>query len=184
MRRSSFAFVLASLAVCACGGAQRPYVAPGVQLWETEDHTSEGDVVVPGDPGANYAMVGDLQLWPKIFSDVARVEAQGRDEELGEDKVLLVTTEGQNNNLRFTNDPSRHVVRFHDTGGAADVWAEISFEPAARGMTRIHVKLHADVHGITSLFVTDAHLRHERQKKLSSDLTDMQRFFNTAARSP
>jgi hypothetical protein len=172
-------------ALTACGGgASQVHVEPGVRMWEAADHTSEGDVTVPGDPATDYTMVEDTALWPKIFSDVARVEDQGKDAETGEEKVLLVTTEGQNNNLRFRNDPSRHVVRFHDTGGSADVWAEIAFEASYQGTTRVHVTLHADVHGLLSIFVTDAKLRDQRQKKLSSDLADIQRFFIRAARSP
>ena len=68
-------------------------------------------------------------------------------------------------------------MRFHDTGGSADVWAEIAFEPAGAGATRVHARLHADVHGLMSLFVTDARLREQREKKLASDLADIQRFF-------
>ena len=173
-----------ALVLAACGGATHLASTPGVRMWESADHTSEGDVTVPGDPAADFELVRDTAMWPRIFSDVARVEDQGLDADSGEEKVLLVTTEGQNNNLRFRNDPARHVVRFHDTGGSADVWAEIAFEPAYRGATRVHVTLHADVHGLLSLFVTDAKLRDQRQKKLSSDLADMQRYFVRAARSP
>jgi carbon monoxide dehydrogenase subunit G len=152
--------------------------APGVRMWEADDHTSEGEVIVPGDPAANYAAVADYAKWTKVFSDVARVEDQGPATDVpGEEKVLLVTTAGQNNNLRFRNDPAQHVVRFHDTGGAADVWAEISFEPASGGATRVHARLHADVHGLMSLFVTDRRLRDDRQKKLASDLADIQKYF-------
>lgn len=176
MHRPWSAYVLV-VALGACGGAAHVARTPGVRMWESADHTSEGDVTVPGEAGADFAMVRDTALWPTIFSDVARVEDQGPDPDTGEEKVLLVTTEGQNNNLRFRNDPARHVVRFHDTGGSADVWAEIAFEPAYQGTTRVHVTLHADVHGLMSLFVTDAKLRDERQKKLASDLSDMQRFF-------
>lgn len=176
MRRTILVLALAS----ACGGAApRVVTAPGVHMWEADDHTSEGEVIVPGDPAKDYAAVADYATWTKVFRDVARVEDQGPATDVpGEEKVLLVTTAGQNNNLRFRNDPAHHVVRFHDTGGAADVWAEIAFEPSGAGATRVHARLHADVHGLMSLFVTDARLRGEREKKLASDLEDIQKFFH------
>jgi hypothetical protein len=175
-----------ALALVACGGSSTPPPAiPGVRMWEGADHTSEGEVVIPGDAATNYAQLSDYARWPKIFSDVASVEDQGRaPDDASEEKVLLVTKAGQNNNLRFHNDAAHHVVKFHDTGGMADVWAEIGFEDAGTGKTRVHVRLYADVHGFTSLFVTDARLRDQRQKKLSSDLADIQRFFLTAERAP
>jgi hypothetical protein len=170
--------LLLSLAfVGACGGAPLAPAPPGVQMWEANDHTSEGEVVVPGDPGANYMAVGDYARWPTIFADVARVEDQGLDPATGEEKVLLVTKEGQNNNLRFKNDAGKRIVRFHDTGGSADVWVEIAFEEV-HGQTRLHARLHADVHGFISIFVTDNRLRDQRRKKLASDLADLKRFFS------
>jgi hypothetical protein len=171
-------FILALAITGACGGAPLAPAPPGVALWEANDHTSEGEVVVPGRPAANYAAVSEYAKWPVIFADVARVEDQGLDAALGEEKVLLVTKEGQNNNLRFHNDPAQKIVRFHDTGGSADVWAEIAFEPAAGGKTRVRARLHADVHGLMSLFVTDNRLRDQRRKKLSAELVDIQRFFD------
>ena len=175
MRRKILVLALAG----ACGGAAPPVVtAPGVRMWEADDHTSEGEVIVPGDPATNYAAVADYAKWTQVFHDIARVEDQGPATDVpGEEKVLLVTTEGQNNNLRFKNDPVHHIVRFHDTGGAADVWAEIAFEPSGAGATRVHARLHADVHGLMSLFVTDHRLLRERQKKLASDLDDIQKYF-------
>jgi hypothetical protein len=166
----------AILALAACGGAPLAPAPPGVTLWEANDHTTEGEVTVPGAPAANYAAVGDYARWPAIFSDVARVEDQGLDPATGEEKVLLVTKEGQNNNLRFKNDPAHRIVRFHDTGGSADVWAEIAFEDA-HGSTRVRARLHADVHGFISLFVTNNRLRDQRRKKLSADLASIRAFF-------
>ena len=171
------ALSLAVAVACACGGAPLAPAPPGVRLWESSDHTTEGEVIVPGDPATDYAAVGDTARWPAIFGDVARVEDQGPDPVHGEEKVLLVTREGQNNNLRFKNDPDERIVRFHDTGGSADVWAEIAFLPSGDGGTRVHARLHADVHGLMSLFVTNNRLRDQRRKKLSSDLADIRRFF-------
>jgi hypothetical protein len=184
LRRTTRALVVAAL-VASCGAPSYPRpVAAGVHLWETEDHTTEGDVVIEGDPATIYAVLAVYERWTAVFTDVARVEDQGpADDVPGEERVLLVTTAGQNNNLRFKNDPEHRVVRFRDTGGAADVWAEIAFEPGARpGTTRVHARLHADVHGLVSIFVTDAKLREERQTKLASDLGNIARYFSSEAR--
>lgn len=181
--RYGSAFALAvSLSVAACGGAA-VHTAPlpaGVRLWEAEDHTTEGEIFIDGDPAAVYTEMSVYARWVQIFSDVARVEDQGPDGD--EEKVKLVTREGQNNNLRFKNDPARHVVRFRDTGGIGDVWAEIAFEPAGSRGTRVHARLHGDVHGFYSLIITDAKLREERQKKLTSDLSDILRYFSRSSR--
>lgn len=166
--------------VAACGGAAHlAPVPPGVRLWEVEDHTTEGEIFVEGEPASIYAAVSVYARWAQIFSDVATVEDQGADGD--EEMVKLVTTEGQNNNLRFKNDPAHHVVRFRDTGGIGDVWAEIAFEPAPGGGTRVHARLHGDVHGLYSLVITDAKLRDERRKKLTSDLSDILRYFGKSA---
>ncbi len=167
---------IAAGAIAACGAPSRPIpLAAGVRLWEAEDHTSEGEVVIAGEPADVYAALGSYPRWAEIFSDVARVEDQGADGD--EEKVRLVTTAGQNNNLRFHNDPAHRVVRFRDTGGSADVWAEIGFELGPRpGTTRVHARLHADVHGVLSIFVSDGKLRDQRHAKLASDLADIERF--------
>jgi len=169
-----------AVATAACGASSHPVVpVAGVRLWEVGDHTTEGDVVIGVAPAEAYAVLGVYARWTAVFTDVARVEDQGPAGDVpGEEKVLLVTRSGQNNNLRFKNDAEKRVVRFRDTGGAGDVWAEIAFEPGPRGAsTRVHARLHADVHGLASLFVTDGKLREERQRKLSSDLGNIERYF-------
>jgi hypothetical protein len=185
MARAIAAGAAAWVALAACGAPSLPRpIAPGVRLWEIEDHTTEGDVMIEGEPATIYAVLAVYARWTDVFTDVARVEDQGpADDVPGEERVLLVTTTGQNNNLRFQNDAARRVVHFRDTGGVGDVWAEIAFEPGARaGTTRVHAKLHADVHGLASLFVTDTKLREERQTKLSSDLGNIARYFSSEAR--
>jgi hypothetical protein len=160
---------------CASGGAAGA-APPGVKIWEsTQDHVSEGEVIVAGDPDLLYAQLADYGRWTAVFPDVASVTVVSRGQP--EDAVKLVTVEGQTNNLRFHNDPTRRVVHFRDTGGRAVVWADIGFEPTAQaGMTRVHAKIYADVPGMIGWFVSGGRLRRERQKTIATDLTNIRDF--------
>ena len=169
--------VIAAAALAAVACAHRAVVVPsGVRLWEPARTTTAGEVAVAGEPAAIYAELADYARWTSIFPDVARVHVKWRKGD--EAAVLLVTREGQNNNLVFHNDPVHLVVRFKDTGGYAKVWAEIAIGPGSEdGIVMIHGRLYADVPGFMGLFVTEARLRHERQRKLSSDLASIRRYF-------
>jgi Polyketide cyclase / dehydrase and lipid transport len=168
------AAVAVALAACAHGAVVVP---AGVRLWEPEQATTAGEVAVAGEPAAIYAELADYARWTSIFPDVARVHVKWRRGD--EAAVLLVTKEGQNNNLVFHNDPSHLAVRFEDTGGTAKVWAEIKITAGPEaGVVMVHGRLYADVPGFLGLFVSDARLRHERRRKLSSDLANIRRYFD------
>ena len=67
---------------------------------------------------------------------------------------------------------------FEDTGGRAEVWAEIVFLPGDRpGTSRVRSRIYADVHGIASLFVSDSKLRGLRQQRIRDDLTNLRAYF-------
>ncbi len=175
--QSRLAWIVVASAVVACSRTPGASAAPpGVTIWESsEDHVSEGDVIVAGDPDVLYAQLADYGRWTAIFPDVASVTVVSRGEP--EDAVKLVMTDGMTNNLRFHNDAARRVVHFRDTGGRAVVWADIGFEPAPQaGMTRVHARIYADVPGFAGWFVSDGRLRRERQKKIASDLTSLRDF--------
>ncbi|HEY1817726.1 MAG TPA: hypothetical protein VGG74_35540 [Kofleriaceae bacterium] len=64
------------------------------------------------------------------------------------------------------------------TGGRAEVWVEIVFAPGERaGTTRVHSRIHADVHGIASLVVTSGKLRSLRQQRITGDLSHLRSYF-------
>jgi hypothetical protein len=70
-------------------------------------------------------------------------------------------------------------VWFEDTGGRAEVWAEIAFLPGdLAGTTRVHARLFADVHGVASLFVSDAKLRGLRHDRIRQDLANLHTYFS------
>jgi len=168
------AVVAVTVTACAHGAVVVP---AGVRLWEPERATTAGEVAVAGEPAAIYAQLADYARWTTIFPDVARVHVKWQK---GDDAaVLLVTTAGQNNNLVFHNDPAHLMVRFEDTVGTAKVWAEIAIQPGPEpGIATVHGRLYADVPGFFGLFVSKARLRHERERKLSSDLSSIRAYFD------
>jgi hypothetical protein len=71
------------------------------------------------------------------------------------------------------------MVWFEDTGGRAEVWAEIVFGPGdVPGTTRVHSRLFADVHGLASLVVSDRKLRGIREQRVRDDLTHLRSYFS------
>jgi hypothetical protein len=80
--------------------------------------------------------------------------------------------------VHFHNQPRARIVWFEDTGGSAEVWAEIVFVPGERlGTTRVRSRLYADVHGLASLVVSNAKLRALRQQRVASDLSSLHTYF-------
>jgi len=102
-------------------------------------------------------------------------------------RVTLVHAAGNRDNVHFRNRPAARTVWFEDTGGRAEVWAEITFAPGTRpGTSVVRSRIYADVHGVASLFVSDSKLRHLRQERIRNDLTQLRAYFDreliTAAR--
>src|SRR5439155_19939617 len=115
-----------------------------------------GDTTVDGDPASIYAVVLDYARWSEVFPDVAKVIVTAK---RGVDaRVTLVKPDGNRDNLVFHNQPQARMVYFEDTGNShATVWGEIVFAPGARpGTTRVHTRLHANVHGLATLLVADS----------------------------
>jgi len=98
-------------------------------------------------------------------------------------KVTLVKPDGNRDNLVFHNQPQARMVYFEDTGNShATVWGEIVCAPGDRpGTTRVHTRLHADVHGIASLVVGSDDVRHLREKRVQRDLEHVRNYFHRVA---
>ena len=80
--------------------------------------------------------------------------------------------------MHFHNVPAAHKVWFEDTGGRAEVWADIVFTPGTEpGTSRVHSRVYADVHGFTGLFVSDSKLRRLRTERVRGDLTHLRAYF-------
>ena len=171
--------ILAVLLGCSSTAALA--TPPGVHVWESRDNASitEGETTLEIDPDTAYAAAVDYPRWSAMFPDVARVEIakqQGVDA-----RVTLVRQDGHRDNVHFHNQPLARMVWFEDTGGRADVWAEIVFAPGDRaGTTRVHSRLYADVHGVASLVVSSSKLRALRQQRIESDLDHLHTYFSAA----
>lgn len=177
MRTIALAVVIG---VTSCAGETRVTGAPGVRVWEspTDEAITEGDTTLAVDPETAYAAVVDYARWPAIFPDITAVTITQQSGT--EARVTFVHRDGNRDNVHFLNRPQQLTVWFEDTGGKAQVWAEIAFLPGdRRGTTRVHTRLYADVHGVASLFVSNAHIRSLREQRVVNDLAQMHAYFAT-----
>lgn len=151
---------------------------PSLHVYESRsaEATTEGDATIAADPDRAYRTATDYQLWPRIFRDVrqAIVEERRGDEA----KVTFVHHDGSWDRLHFRNDPAARTVWFEQTGGHAEVHGEIVFAPGpVLGTTHVHSRLYADVHGLTSMFVSDSEVRQQREQQVRDDLIQLQIYF-------
>ena len=154
------------------------HAAPlGIDVFEGRDKaTTEGDAVLATDPDTAYAVATDYENWARIFPTVRSAVVTERTRDRAE--VTFVREDGSVDRLRFRNRPAARTVAFEQLGGDADVSAEIAFAPGKlAGTTRVHTRVHVDVHGIASAFVSDAELRTLRQKHVRDDLGRLQAYF-------
>lgn len=171
-------FALASAVACAPAIASPISPALDIRVFPSVDQeaVTEGETVLVGDPDTVYREVSDFARWSVMFPNIREVVVTSRN---GEDaRVTFIHPDGNRDNLHFRNRPGSRVVWFEDTGGSAEVWAEISFLPGRQaGTTRVHSRLYADVHGLTSLFVSDHKLRSLREQRIREDLTNLRAHF-------
>jgi hypothetical protein len=167
------------LVLIGCGAQAGRPIPAGVRIWQSQGNASitEGETTLDVDADTAYAAAIDYPRWSKLFPEIVAVNVtrhQGVDA-----LVTLIHGDGNRDNVHFHNQPLRHTVWFEDTGGSADVWAEISFLPGTTpGTTRVHSRLFADVRGFASLFVTTGYLRSKRQQRIASDLSQLHRYFS------
>lgn len=155
-----------------------------VSASRSDDAITEGETTLTVDPATAYATAADFAQWKHMFPDIREVYVTRR---IGDDaRVTFVHNKGNRDNLHFRNQPAARMIWFEDTGGRAEVWAEILFLPGAEpGTTRVRSRLYADVHGVASLFVSDGKIRKMREQRVRDDLTNLRTYFArslTAAR--
>jgi hypothetical protein len=170
--RTMMALAITSVAVSASAA---PAEVKFVQ--STRDGAiTEGETTLAADPDAAYRVVSDYNRWAVMFPDIRQVIVTSRS---GDDaRVTFVHADGSRDNVHFRNQPAARMVWFEDTGGDAEVWAEIVFLPGDRsGTTHLHSRLYADVHGFKSLFVSDRKLRRLREQRIQSDLSQLRAYF-------
>lgn len=149
-----------------------------VMVFESVDHdaTTEGDTVLATDPDTAYSVAADYSRWAKIFPSI-RATTIGKHTGDSAD-VTFTHRDGSVEHLRFRNRPQNRVIAFQQVGGDAEVSAEIVFQPGrTAGTTWVHTRLHADVHGVKSWFVSDGELRSLREQQVRQDLIWLQAYF-------
>lgn len=164
---------LALLATAASAAA-----SPGVRIYQSadDDAVTEGETTLATEPDAAYRLLTDYAQWSAIFPDIRRVIVTSQNG--AEARVTFIHPDGNRDNLHFRNQPAARMVWFEDTGGRAEVWAEIMFLPGDHpGMTRVHSRLYADVHGFASLFVSDRKIRRLREQRIRDELTQLHAYF-------
>ena len=170
--------LLALLGLARSAAAQE---SSAVRVYESHADAAitEGETTLSIEASTAYAAATDYQQWTSIFPDIARVVVT---KQSGVDAfVTLIHADGNRDNVHFHNQPQRHTVWFEDTGGRAEVWAELVFAPGAdAGTTRAHLRLYADVHGVASWFVSDRKLRGMRQQRVRHDLASLRTYFTAS----
>lgn len=142
-----------------------------------DDHSiTEGETVIDSDPDVAYETAVDYMKWPAIFPDIKQVIVT---KHKGDDaRVTFVHNDGNRDNVHFHNTPMARMVWFEDTGGHAEVWAEIVFVPGDKpGTTRVHSRVYANVHGITGVFVSNDRVKNLRAQRVRNDLQDLRSYF-------
>jgi hypothetical protein len=154
-------------------------VAADVSVYDSKDDRSitEGETVIDADPDLAYDTAIDYVKWPAIFPDIKQVIVT---KQKGDDaRVTFVHADGNKDNVHFHNTPMARMLWFEDTGGKAEVWAEIVFVPGDKpGTTRVHSRVYANVHGVTGLFVSGDKVKSLRAQRVRSDLQDLRSYFS------
>lgn len=168
-------------ALLALGLGWTPAIASPAEVHVFESHEdgsiTEGETTLAVEPDAAYAAATDYPRWAAMFPDIRQVIVT---RQLGADaRVTFVHADATRDNLHFHNQPAARMVWFEDTGGRAEVWAELVFIPGDRpGTTRVHSRVYANVHGIASLVVSDRRLRNLRVERVRADLSHLRSYFD------
>jgi hypothetical protein len=170
--------VVRTLVVVAALSAAASASTQSISVFESRDRgaTSEGDAILATDPDTAYAVAANVGGWARIFPELrAAVVRERRADSID---VELVRRDGEVRCVRFHNRPAGRVVAFEQLGGDAEVSAELVFTPGERaGTTRVHSRLHADVHGFASAFVSGSDLRERRHQQIRENLGRLQAYF-------
>ncbi|HSN29667.1 MAG TPA: hypothetical protein VLT45_25445 [Kofleriaceae bacterium] len=159
-------------------GVMAASAAAEVSVYESRDDKSitEGDTIINVDPDVAYTTALDYAKWTAIFPDIKQVIVTKRQGD--EARVTFVHVDGNRDNVHFRNTPQARMIWFEDTGGRAEVWAEIVFVPGTQaGTTRVHSRVYANVHGVAGWFVGDDTVKSLRAKRVRHDLHDLQTYF-------
>lgn len=137
--------------------------------------TSTGTTVVAKPVAVVFAALADPSAWPRLLSDVERVvRVPGVPGEWRVASRLL----GHSHVLELKLEPDR-LVHFHvtDPGPGGALVVDINFEPRAGGSTQVRYTMRTVLpFGLDRVFDDDL-IRKAREKKIYSDLADLERAF-------
>jgi hypothetical protein len=171
------------IALVLLGGLAAASAAPSaISVYESRQSSAmtEGDATIATDPDTAFATATDYAHWSRIFPGVRRAVVTQRK---GNDaRVTFLHSDGTTDHLHFIAVPRAHKVWFEQTGGKAEVRAEIVFAPGKRhGTTHVHSRLFAQVPGLAGAFVSSSDVRALRQQQVHDDLVQLQAYFASVA---
>ena len=172
------AVLLPAVFVVACASGRVALADPTIHVFESPKggEITEGETQLDTDPETGYRAVVDYQLWTAMFPDIRKVTITQQQD--ADARVSLDYADKHRNNLHFHNDPTTHRIWFENLYSRAEMWAELVFSPGDRpGTTKVHARVHADVKGLASMFVTESKLRRGRTDRIRGDLTHLQQYF-------
>lgn len=150
-------------------------LADPIALREAGDHLTEATVTIDATPAEIYAVVTDYPRWQAIFSDVSSLKVERGTRE--DARVRFHSKVFDHDvTVQFANQPD-HQIRFEGVKGPPGGRARGTYllEPVAGGKTRVVATLYLDVVGLPGVFVSGGKLRHMREVKLRTDITDVMR---------
>lgn len=151
-------------------------------IWEVDDTTSAGQVVVAAPPASVYAAATDYATWGDLFSDVIWVEhlEGGREDGLVRSKSRAL---GKTSTIRFDN-VADELVAFRMVKGPPGARARGRYTLTADEsgkQTTIDGELYLEATGLTGVLLGDEKVRNMRRAKLQADLDDLAAYFGTAS---
>ena len=150
------------------------------ELAAPEPLRSTGSVVVEHGARDVFLALADPRAWPRILTDVQRVE-RDRDDPNAWRVVSKLLGHAHVVELKVERE---HLVHFHvtDPGPGGSLVVDIRFEPLAADRTRVWYTMKTVLPlGLDSVF-DDDFVRRAREKKIVGDLADIERRFNEARR--
>lgn len=166
--------LLAFLLLTACAAGAR--AAPVFD--EPQPLSSTASVVVERSSGAVFTALADPLAWPTLLSDVERVE---RDRDDARSWRVVSKLLGHAHVLELTVERDR-LVHFHvtDPGPGGSLVVDIRFEPVTAERTRVRYSMKTVLPLGLDRVVDDDFVRRARDKKIASDLTDIERRFGAS----
>ncbi|MDP2342697.1 MAG: SRPBCC family protein [Deltaproteobacteria bacterium] len=176
MRLSTFLLLVATATAHGADARAAPALDDPLPL------SSTGHVTIARPVSDVFAALADPLAWPRLLTDVERVERDRRDAKSWRVVSKLL---GHAHVLELTLERDR-LVHFHvtDPGPGGKLVVDIRFEPLAADRTRVWYAMKTVLPlGLDSVF-DDDFIRRVREKKIVGDLADIERQFGEVPAEP